>query len=298
MKNKIAITILVFSCVFFLGGVLKTSAAEFAEYVEGWLWGGSEDANIGTIGSRDGNETGVGWIETDPASSYSVFIPKSGCVGLDCKVTGYAWNKNMGWIDFNPQDHCVVRTPSGPPVPPGKYKAKSCTPPYSVIPYVYRDGNDLKGWARFVGIAQESAENNSGGWGGWIQMYNVSINTSTGYLLGYGWNGEDNPDNPDKNIAKGLGWIEFKNLKLKCDGYTPNCINNVRDTSVDCSIPANAGALIYKTAVCEFTSDCGDGDTEIKDKSACGVGCDSKGDTCVSAGSGGDNRGPWIEVAP
>lgn len=160
----------------------------------GWMWGGTEETS-------GGNTTGVGWISANnlsdgTATNYGVNIPME-----NGQVTGYAWSENLGWIDFNPQDHCGVN-----------YSAASCVPSTSNGPSenagVFRSGNSLVGLARIVGTAQESAVNNSGNWGGWLKMINVQITEGeTGSLSGYAWNGEDS--------YGGLGFVDMSGVTIE-----------------------------------------------------------------------------------
>ncbi|MFO7806875.1 MAG: hypothetical protein R6V40_00420, partial [Candidatus Moraniibacteriota bacterium] len=216
-KKKLLLSLLVIPVVAFAVqiGVFKLVKADHAynsaiHHVTGWLWGGSEDDSISdsSIGTTDGNETGVGWgsVSSDKESggaSYQVNIPFWDCGDTgDCNVTGYAWHggdgdddnnpEGLGWIDFNP---------SGPYPSSPNHSAK-------------REGNSdkLTGWARVVGIQQELAVGNSGGWEGWIKMSGTADDgTSYGVDLSdlensYAWN-EENSDG-------GLGWISFEKLVL------------------------------------------------------------------------------------
>ncbi|MFO7807454.1 MAG: hypothetical protein R6V40_03475, partial [Candidatus Moraniibacteriota bacterium] len=96
---------------------------------------------------------------------------------------GYAWHENIGWIDFNP---------SGPYPSSPNHSAR-------------RESNSdiLTGWARVVGIQQELAVGNSGGWEGWIKLEDVDLSDLDN---SYAWNGE--------NSDGGLGWISFEKLVL------------------------------------------------------------------------------------
>lgn len=183
--KKIFFSILIFATVF--GGTsffrMKIADAAAVNYdAKGWPWGGSDDGA--------GKNTGVGWVSlnsSDPGaggSSYAVNVPP-----FDAPVTGYAWSENLGWIDFNPQDHCTTGIADAT-----HYKAASCVVPvgYNVgSGGVKRSGNNLVGWARFVGIAQESANGNSGGFDGWIGLgigsgFDVGI-AADGKMSGNGW---------------------------------------------------------------------------------------------------------------
>lgn len=235
-----------FVLVFALSCVVKIQAAS---NMTGWLWGGSEDANLGGVencltypaapGCVDGDETGVGWISLtnknlDPDGSipYSVTINDAG------KASGYAWTNaggnpdngfqnGLGWVDFNPQDHCVADLDGALDdlSSSGRYEAKNCNPDGGGSPGVFRSGNSLVGWVRFVEIAKASVSGNSGGWSGWIRLngatYGVVINADN-TLSGYGWNGETDLSPTDGNMAEGLGWINFSGAKLE-EIIMPQC---------------------------------------------------------------------------
>jgi hypothetical protein len=74
---------------------------------------------------------------------------------------------------------------------------------------VQRAGDTLVGWARFVGIANDynKVPKNSGGWEGWVKMWNVSINTGVApnQFVGYAWHGEQLVF----GVPSGYGWIDF-----------------------------------------------------------------------------------------
>ncbi len=174
-KKTLLLSFFVFCATFMLGAFLKANAA----LVSGYLWGGTEQVSDGTI---NGNETGVGWIDL----SNKVNIPS-----FDGGVSGYGWSENIGWVDFEPQNHCG-----------SAYAAASCTnPDGNNITGVSRSGNTLVGWARIVSIATASVAGNSGGWSGWIKMNNVSIDAATGQMSGYAWSDE-------------MGWISFANAQI------------------------------------------------------------------------------------
>lgn len=191
---KYAMALFVFCAVFVAATAIKAGT----ENARGWPWGGSSDTA--------GNATGAGWISMNDLNtgaggtySYGVNIPASG------NLTGYAWSSNLGYIDFESSAHCTTGTPSGT-----QYKAQSCTNPDGNTNGVSRSGGDVTGWARIVDIAKESANNNSGGWQGWIKMVNVKVSGTPPTLSGYGWNGEE--AGTGGNVANGIGWIEFGKL--------------------------------------------------------------------------------------
>lgn len=200
---KYGLGVIIF-CGFFIVTTVVIKAAVGG--VTGWGWGGSESQSDGNQNNgNSGFETGVGWISMNrincdsdddgksdgtsgcpasgtPIGNYGVNIPSG-----DGAVTGNAWNENIGWIQFDP---------SGP------YPTTGCNPACPATS-VRRSGNDLVGWARIVGIAQESAAGNSGGWSGWIKMkgsnYGVTINGTS--LEGFAWSDE-------------LGYINFTGVNI------------------------------------------------------------------------------------
>jgi len=326
MKKRIFLTIIVFCAVFVMASAIKVKAGT-TDNTSGWLWGGSEDANMtGNMGVIDGNETGVGWISTNSSNcdpnndgiteggstnnptypncpsgiavkSYGVTIP-----AVDGKpVTGYAWSgginpndQGMGWIDFNPQDHCTTGTPD--PIK-FQYKAASCTPPNppggSAGVFFHSAGKTLTGWARFVGIAQETATGNAGGWEGWIEMKTVSLDAS-GNLTGYGWNGEELGSG--SNMANGLGWVDFSGSKA---GPTVCTYSNYICTKdmVDCSDVSNCGKPNYSSCIAK-NSCTKNNDSITLPNSNCGT-CVPTTATCPTCSiPGGIGAGGWKEVAP
>ncbi len=207
--RKFIFTLALFVLCFAVANVVRIQAGE-GDSGRGWLWGGSEDADLAPAdGLANGNETmlydiSMNNVDGGGSYDYGVNIP----IG-DGDVTGYAWSNTVGWIDFNPQDHCG-----------SDYAAASCSPP-SGSAGVFRSGNTLTGWARIVGIATESAVDNSGGWEGWIYVDNVAIN-SDNTLQGYGWHGEALAPAGSNNYAYGLGYVDFSNawIEVSC---TPAC---------------------------------------------------------------------------
>ncbi|MDQ1284524.1 MAG: hypothetical protein QG620_872, partial [Patescibacteria group bacterium] len=178
--------------------VIESAKADVTDNVTGWLWGGSEDGNMGgNSGTIDGNDTHTYWtvmnnVDKDgnaifPNSSFGVSVPET-----DGLLSGYAWNGSLGWISFEQGDL------SGCPSGHGACNAR-------------RVGNNIEGWARIMSIKTDLANGNSGNWEGWILLDSVVIDPTTGKITGYGWNGEntDNPAISPNNVANGMGWIDF-----------------------------------------------------------------------------------------
>ncbi len=193
-------------------GIKPANAQINPNNVEGWLWGGTEDNLIdGNLGTSDGNETGAGWISTNSLNcdsdgdgitdqgnssscpeagtvvNYGLHIPES-----DGTLSGYVWSRNLGWISFNESD--LGGCPSG-----------TCN--------ARREGNLLKGWARIMSIANESASNN-GNWEGFISL-SITINNEGG-LSGYAWSGEDDygENGCYHSNGCGLGYISFDGANI------------------------------------------------------------------------------------
>jgi len=163
VRKKILFSIVILAVAFSAGVALKTKAG-VGDSGTGWLWGGSDDGA--------GSLPGISWISMNDTNtgvgSYGINIPAG-----NGAVTGYAWSGGgddgvgVGWIDFEPQNHCVV----APALPgPNQYQALSCTDPDGGTGGVSRSSDSLIGWARIVGIAEASVTGNSGGWEGWIKM--------------------------------------------------------------------------------------------------------------------------------
>jgi len=168
-----------FVLVFALACAVKIQAAG---NVTGWLWGGTEDGL--------GNNTGVGWISVNNtsgggATNYGVNVPAD-----NGNMNGYAWSENIGWVSFNESDL------SG--CPQGQCVAK-------------RDGINIKGWARILGIKDAAAVGNSGGWQGWLSLsgpgYGLKLDTDNNKFQSgsYAWSDE-------------LGWVDFSRVT-----FTPPC---------------------------------------------------------------------------
>jgi len=269
----------------------------------GWLWGGTEEVDDGNI---DGNETGLFKVsissstcdsdnnnstDVDPAVNnncppigtpvvgYGVNIPSG-----DGDLSGYAWSENVGWISFNSAD--LSGCPSG-----------SCS---ANISYSGGIGN-ISGWARFVGIAQESAVGNSGGWEGWISLddktgnsYGVSIDSSSGESSGYAWSAS----------TSGLGefgWIDFSNAIVGTVEPEPSCEPSETEFTYDCTNGSSAcgpcgSEETTNPWICHKFDSCGGSSTTSQQD------CFNDGRECTetvcpacSPASGGGN---WRETAP
>jgi len=159
MKKRITFSIIIFLVFFALGTALKVRAG-VSQSARGWLWGGSEDLELGPTGTIDGNETGMGWLNMNCATK--VGIPEENlkvcnggtndhkncngpgavlsCPGGSCveacsvveygvnipdstgALSGYAWSENLGWIDFG--NNCIEDNSADDSDP----IAEQCTP--------------------------------------------------------------------------------------------------------------------------------------------------------------------------
>jgi hypothetical protein len=228
--RKWVFTLALFLFVFAAASAVKVQALG---NVTGYLWGGSEDKNIGgnyDVWPPDGNETGAGeirmsgTIQDGSGNKYGVNIPDSG------NLSGEAWSENLGYLSFNVAD--LGGCPNG-----------DCR--------AWRDGNTLKGWARFMEFKINAAQ--AGGWGGWVSLsnssapkpYGVTIEGNTfkkcdprsGSTLGCAWSGET--PGTGGNIADGLGWIDFsqasisETCSINSSGPTLDYNNHCRELHAD-----------------------------------------------------------------
>lgn len=198
----------IIACIVFSGVVLSHALADTDESATGWLWGGTE-INGSTV--ADGDENGVGWASMNslncdanedgksdgaagcPASGvsvtdYGVHIPV-----LDQDLHGYAWSENVGWISFQNSGDL-----NGCPAAPCK---------------AYRDGTEIRGWARILSIRDAGA--NAGGFGGWIKLHSetgdpiaygatITPTVPTSTVDGYAWSDE-------------FGWIRFEDVNFQSE---------------------------------------------------------------------------------
>ena len=312
MKKRIILTVIVFCAIFIVASAIKVKAGT-GENSNGWLWGGGAEYD-GSI-PWDGTNTNVGWISMnstncDPdndgiteggatdnptypfcpsgiaTKSYGVTIPSAG--GL----TGYVWSANLGYIDFNPQDHCIT-TGSADDT---HYKALSCKNIENTTGGVTRNGNSLTGWARIVDIAKDSAIGNSGGWSGWIKfgkggyyiangVNGVVIDADTGELSGYAFAGGDE-----------LGWIKVDSADGS--GCPPPVSYHCSELTqiASCSDPANCGIpTVLQRSYCE--NSCNE---IVSDKSLCGsaLACPDEAPVTCNYSACIVHTGTWREVAP
>lgn len=214
--RRIVFSVALFVLVFAAASIVKIQAAGNAT---GWLWGGSEDANIsGSMGVVDGNDTMAYWVSMNKSNcdsdgngvtdtgnypdcptgqfiaDYGVSIPNG-----DGVLSGYAWSPGLGYLSFKESDL------SGCPNAPCR---------------AWRAGDKIFGWARFMEIKMGAY---AGGWEGWVKLrYTISgvgqmgVEVSGENLTGFGWNGET--PGVGGNAANGLGWIDFSRARVPLVG--------------------------------------------------------------------------------
>jgi hypothetical protein len=160
---------------------------------------------------------------------YGVDVPLS-----DGKDRKSAYSENMGYITFDNSTGYLTGCPDG-----------DCR--------AYREGNSLKGWARFVEIAD--AGTNAGGNTGWIHLsgvaqdgtpYGVSINTD-GSFSGYAWSDEFGaidfspasaftaPACSDGKDNDGDGWIDADDPGCYTGGSYDPTDTDESNSGEDCS---------------------------------------------------------------
>src|SRR3989339_2238778 len=229
--RKLFLTLALFLLVFAAASIVKIQAAG---NVTGWLWGGSEDANLGGTENCmvypanpsciDGDETGFGWIsmncldresatgktckdKNDPSFDFSsnivdygVNFPESG------NASGYGWGgENIGWVDFSGVSVTAI----------GSEKHLSGT---AQIVSILQAGLNAGGWSGKIKMAGDGSSWNGSSCTGINDYgnnnrrnYGVIID-SDGNFSGKGWNGEE--DGSGGNMANGFGWIDFSRAEI------------------------------------------------------------------------------------
>jgi hypothetical protein len=207
-------------------GMASRFVSAGTENGRGWLWGGGVE--IDGSAPWDGTNAGVRWISMNDEDTKAVCDVDSNnftdvsCGGLNTIATpwrtygvdipsgngalsGYAWGggdnsgPGIGWVSFNGAD--LSGCPSSP-----------CS--------AYRQGTDIKGWARILSIRDAGV--NSGGWSGWVQLDaptavssgNQVRVTGSGVLSGYAYSDE-------------LGWIDFSGAVI--DPVSANILQICRE---------------------------------------------------------------------
>ncbi len=153
-----------------------------------------------------------------PFYDYGVNVNSNGDFLRSDSSHSYAWNPNIGWIDF---------APTGPypgnPQTPAHYDAST---------------GDVTGWAKVLSLGD----------GGWLKMSDTSNGNwmgkgmqadAAGNFSGFAWNG--NSDN------SGMGWLSFN-----CSDI-PNSCNGGTNSGEQCKAPADCpGGSCVST--CSFSN--------------------------------------------
>lgn len=218
LSTKIVFGAFLFLATFFLS--MTTASAQmpaFPAELEGWAWSGYTNAS--------GDLVGVGWISlscenddscvgaTSPGAKvdYGVSIDATGA------LTGSAWSKNIGWIQFGGL--------SGIPWAGVNARLVDMGTRY-----------ELQGWARACagtdgGDCSSMTDSTvSGGWDGWISFQGSA---SDGTPYGVRFNGDSVTD-PTYKFAWGgdkvVGWVDFSAVVVAeapaITNFTANPIEN------------------------------------------------------------------------
>lgn len=185
--RKILGTFAVLALALGLGVAAKLAMAVNSNNTIGWAYGGG-------VATNPVGYDGMSWIGFDEGGANGVNILPAGSPLPN--VTGYAWwgHGDVGsvdgdWLSFQPAG----------PYPTGSGTTSSAA---------QRQGDNLVGWARFVGIENAVAANNAGGFDGWVSLagiatngspYGIKIDPATGDLSGDAWSSD-------------LGWISFNGV--------------------------------------------------------------------------------------
>jgi hypothetical protein len=176
----------------------------------------------------------IGWVSfSDPKSTVMI--------ATDGTLSGYAWSDNIGWVSFNSAD--LANCPSG-----------TCTPK------VNTSAGTVSGWARATAGCQDSIWNGTNctgagagnlngiysgagtpplntNWDGWINLNQVTYNSSNESFTGYGWGSDV------------VGWLAFNagasgvscdpTLQVCASTNSPTCTLNAPAASVPSGSTAN-----------------------------------------------------------
>jgi len=155
---------------------IKFSRADASNNMSGYAW----SANVGWVSFNCTNDDSCG------VSNYGTSLDS-----VTSHFSGYAWNSSVGWISFNettPPDNYSFNTnckTSG-----SCNSSNNCTACYNPT------DNKVYGWAKILSLGDN----------GWIKFNDawtngVSIDSDSGSLIGYAWNGNDD--------GSGIGWLSF-----------------------------------------------------------------------------------------
>ncbi len=160
---------------FVLSPNIKIIKADSSNNINGYAW----SPNIGWVSFNCTND------DSCATSNYGVSLNSD--TGY---FSGYAWSPNIGWISFNetnPPDNYSFNTSCKTS---GCNSSNNCTACYN------SGSENVHGWAKILSLGDN----------GWIKFHDtwtngVSIDSDTGSLIGWAWNG-----NSDDS---GIGWLSF-----------------------------------------------------------------------------------------
>jgi len=172
-----------------------------ASSIYGWAW----SENIGWISF---NSLGLGKIPAGGGgNNYGVTI------GANGQLSGYAWSENLGWINFSP---------TGPYPDPAISNHSACVNLPGLEKYCDNGGAAdyiVSGWVRVCSVFSDGVcgtinptglDPNTGGWNGWINLSNVTLDTgvSPAEFHSWAWGGNDDTLDTQNNEAV-TGWVNF-----------------------------------------------------------------------------------------
>lgn len=181
MKKRILISV-VFVAVSLLAGTYATLfqispnkvEASGTQEVRGWLWSDN-----------------IGWVSLNCLNTSTCATAAYGVTqNPDGTWTGYGWSDNIGWLDFN--GGC-------PPSAAGTCGAKM-------------DGNNLKGWAKFLSAGA--------GWDGWVSFSSTNdhdFSTSGVQISPYTYGGTLSGVNVSGYAWGGniVGWLSLQDVQIE-----------------------------------------------------------------------------------
>jgi len=252
-RQKILFLILIvfiFSPCLPAGRFFGVSEAKASGNVFGWAW----SSNIGWISF---NKDGLGDISGGGGDfDYGVSI------GTDGNLTGYAWSSNIGWIKFdpdgpypaNPSHSACVNLPGKTTCDgAGDYTvtgwARTCSVFNSTCSQttnqVCNVNSDCPTEETCMTRCSGELNTDRGNWDGWIELHNISIDTSAtpAEFHYWVWGGSDDSSDTTNSEAV-IGWGIF------------NCI----DTG-NCTISNFKAATTFSALGCNDSQQCVPGGT-------------------------------------
>jgi hypothetical protein len=231
----------------------------------GWVSFNSTDCDTDGDGSFEGPTEGVQPVPTGcptvgEAYDYGVNVDANSL------FSGFAWSNTVGWIAFesvkscsndlarlcNIDSDCLGVATCGYPAPPVNADADPCPDANcndSSKCTACMDSGQAKGWARVLSLGENgwlslSGEDGSGG------QYGVRFDISKAAIMGFAWNGNDDP-------SAGLGWLSFNSLDCDPDndGTVEAASCPVGTSTAPYSVKTGMSGASFKMYVSEFPTD-------------------------------------------